>query len=113
MYTALSVHQSRQNIGRLLNEVLLIARQPTPCPSGGLLVDHLGYNTVRWECILFKTNSALSTYKLLSLSLSIYIYIYISSYEIYFIAGGGFSFNLVPKYVGLFKVVYEVLNWIT
>jgi hypothetical protein len=70
MYTAVSAHHSRQNISKkFLSQILLIAREPAHCLNDGLLVDHLGNNTLRWECILFKTNSALSTYKLLLLSL--------------------------------------------
>lgn len=106
MYTALSVHQSRQNVSKKLLNEILTAREPPHCPSDGLLVDHLDSNTVRWECILFNTNSALSTYKLLLLSLCR------SSYHIYLNAED-FSLNLVPKYVGLFKIVYEVPNQIT
>jgi hypothetical protein len=56
MFTALSIHQSRQSISKELLIEILTAREPPHCPS----VDHLGNNTVRWECILFKTNSALS-----------------------------------------------------
>jgi len=59
MYTAVSIQQSRQNISKkLLSEILIVAREPPRCPGDGHLVDHLG-NAVRWECILFKTNSAL------------------------------------------------------
>ena len=96
MFTALSIHQSRQSISKELLIEILTVREPSHCPSDGLLVDHLGNNSVRWECILFKTNSTLSTYKLLLLSL------YRSSYHVYLNAGD-FSLNLVPKYVELFN----------